>query len=68
MLLSIILGMVLLLFVSYLVLLFYQVHKVEKRLADLIQEVEFHLLNKYGQIPAKAVKAEDPRKAMESHD
>jgi len=68
MLLTLILGLVLLLFVSYLILLFFQVHKVERRLADLIQEVEFHLLDKYGQIPPKAVKAVDPRKAMESND
>ena len=68
MLLSIILGLVLLLFVAYLILLFFQVHTVEKRLADLIQDVEFHSLDKYGQIPNKAVKETDPRKAMESHD
>lgn len=60
--------MVLLLFISYLILLFYQVHKVEKRLTDLIREVEFHLLDKYGQIPVKSVRAVDPRKAMEAND
>lgn len=68
MLLSLILGMVLLLFICYLILLFYQVHKVEKRLADLLQEVEFHLLSKYGQIPPKSVRKVDVRKVMESND
>lgn len=68
MLLSIILGLVLLLFICYLILLFYQVNKVEKRLTHLIQEVEFNLLNKYGQIPVKNVKTVDPKKVMESDD
>ena len=52
----------------YLVLLFFQVHNVEKKIAELILMVEVHLLNKYGHNPNRSVKQLDLRKAMTEAD
>jgi hypothetical protein len=58
-------GLALFAITCYLVLLFFQVHKVEKKISDLIQMVEVHLLNKYGHNPNANVKLVDVKKAME---
>jgi len=68
MLFSLIMGLALFAVTCYLVLLFFQVHKVEKKISDLIQMVEIHLLNKYGHNPNTNVKLVDLKKAMEEED
>jgi len=65
MILSLIMGLALFAITCYLVLLFFQVHKVEKKISDLIQMVEIHLLNKYGHNPNANVKLVDLKKAIE---
>jgi hypothetical protein len=65
---SLIMGLALFAVTCYLVLLFFQVYKVEKKISDLIQMVEVHLLNKYGHNPNKNVKLIDIKKAMEEED
>jgi len=62
---SLILGLALFAVTCYLVLLFFQVHRVEKRISDLIKMVEVHLLNKYGHNPNKNVQLLDVKKVME---
>jgi len=64
MLFSLILGLALFAVTCYLVLLFYQVHKVERKISDLIYMVEIHLLNRYGHNPNKNVRFIDAKKAM----
>ena len=64
MLFSLILGLALFAVTCYLVLLFFQVHRVEKQITDLIQMVEVHLLNKYGHNPNRQVNYVDVKKAM----
>jgi len=61
---SLVMGLGLFAVTCYLVLLFFQVHKVEKKISDLITTVEIHLLNKYGQNPNANVKMVDVKKAM----
>jgi uncharacterized protein (DUF58 family) len=61
---SLILGLALFAVSCYLVLLFFQVHKVEKQISDLILTVEIHLLNKYGHNPNRNVRYVDVKKAM----
>ena len=68
MLFSLILGFALFAVGCYLVILFFQVHKVEKQITDLIFMVETHLLNKYGHNPNRTVKLVDVRKAMTEED
>jgi hypothetical protein len=58
-------GLALFAITCYLVLLFFQVHKVEKKISELILMVEVHLLNKYGHNPNANVKLVDVKKAME---
>jgi len=65
---SLILGLALFFVSCYLVLLFFQVHKVEKQITDLIFMVEVHLLNKYGHNPNKSVKLVDLKKALTEED
>jgi hypothetical protein len=64
MLFSLILGLALFAITCYLVLLFFQVHRVEKQITDLILMVEVHLINKYGHNPNKNVQRIDVRKAI----
>jgi len=64
MLISIILGLALFAISCYLVLLFFQVQRVEKIITDAIQMVEVHLLNKYGHNPNKQVKQINVKKAL----
>jgi len=64
MLFSILLGLSLFAVTCYLVLLFFQVHKVEKKISDLIQMVEVHLLNRYGHNPNRNVRLVDVQKVM----
>jgi len=64
MLFSIVLGLALFAISCYLVLLFFQVQRVEKQITDLIQMVEIHLLNKYGQNPNKNVRQVNVKKAL----
>ncbi|GHV15949.1 hypothetical protein AGMMS49938_15310 [Fibrobacterales bacterium] len=64
MLFSLLLGLALFAVACYLMLLFFQVHKVEKQITDLIQIVEVHLLNKYGHSPSRTVKLVDVKKAL----
>jgi len=66
--LSLIMGLALFAVTCYLVLLFFQVHKVEKKISDLIMMVEVHLLNKYGHNPNANVKLVDLKKAMEEEE
>nr|AGS52895.1 hypothetical protein [uncultured bacterium contig00016] len=61
---SLILGLALFAVACYLVLLFFQVNRVEKKVSDLIQMVEIHLLNKYGHNPNKNVNLLDVKKVM----
>jgi hypothetical protein len=61
---SLILGLALFAVTCYLVLLFFQVNRVEKKISDLIQMVEIHLLNKYGHNPNKNVSLVDVKKVM----
>ncbi len=68
MLFSLILGLALFAVTCYLVLLFFQVHRVEKQIADLILIVEVHLLNKYGHSPNKNVSLLDAKKTMEEEE
>jgi len=68
MLFSILLGLALFAISCYLVLLFFQVHKVEKKISDLIQMVEVHLLNRYGHNPNKNVRLVDVQKVMTEDD
>jgi len=68
MLFSILLGLALFAITCYLVLLFFQVHRVEKKISDLIQMVEVHLLNRYGHNPNKNVQLIDVKKAMSEED
>lgn len=68
MLFSILLGLALFAVSCYLVLLFFQVHKVEKKISDLIQMVEVHLLNRYGHNPNKNVRLVDVQKVMSEED
>jgi hypothetical protein len=68
MLFSLIMGLALFAVTCYLVLLFFQIHRVEKKISDLIHMVEIHLLNKYGHNPNKNVKLVDIKKAMEEGD
>ena len=68
MLFSILLGLALFAISCYLVLLFFQVHKVEKKISDLIQMVEVHLLNRYGHNPNKNVSLVDVQKVMTEDD
>jgi hypothetical protein len=68
MVLSLIMGLALFAVTCYLVLLFFQVHKVEKKISDLILMVEVHLLNKYGHNPNANVKLVDLKKAMEEEE
>lgn len=65
---SLIMGLALFAITCYLVLLFFQVHKVEKKISDLILMVEVHLLNKYGHNPNANVKLVDLKKAMEEEE
>jgi cytochrome oxidase assembly protein ShyY1 len=64
MLFSLVLGLALFAIACYLVLLFFQVQRVEKQITDLIQMVEVHLLNKYGHNPNRNVRQVDVNKAM----
>jgi cytochrome oxidase assembly protein ShyY1 len=64
MLFSIVLGLALFAIACYLVLLFFQVQRVEKQITDLIQMVETHLLNKYGHNPNRQVKQVNVKKAL----
>jgi hypothetical protein len=64
MIVSIVLGLALFAISCYLLLLFFQVQRVEKQIADLIQMVEIHLLNKYGHNPNKEAKRINVKKAM----
>jgi len=64
MLFSLILGLALFAVICYVVLLFYQVHKVENKISDLIYMVEIHLLNRYGHNPNKNVRFLDAKKVM----
>lgn len=68
MLFSLILGLALFAVACYLVLLFFQVYRVEKQIADLVLIVEVHLLNKYGHNPNKNVSLIDAKKAMEEEE
>ncbi|MDR0516365.1 MAG: hypothetical protein LBH25_04900 [Fibromonadaceae bacterium] len=61
---TLIMGLALFAVACYLVLLFFQVHRVEKQISDLILMVEVHLLNRYGHNPNKNVSLIDVRKAM----
>lgn len=63
-----ILGLALFAITCYLMLLFFQVHKIEKQIADLIQMVEIHLLNKYGHNPNRNVRLVDVKKVMEEEE
>jgi len=65
---SLVMGLALFAVTCYLVLLFFQVHKVEKKISELIQMVEIHLLNKYGHNPNSNVKKLDLKKAMEEEE
>jgi len=65
MLFSIVLGLALFAIACYLVLLFFQVQRVEKQITDLIQMVEIHLLNKYGHNPNRGVSRVSVKKALE---
>jgi hypothetical protein len=65
---SLLLGLALFTLTCYLVLLFFQVYKVEKKVSDLIQMVEIHLLNRYGHNPNKNVRMLDVKKAMEEEE
>ncbi|MCL1955782.1 MAG: hypothetical protein FWF63_00535 [Fibromonadales bacterium] len=64
MLFSIVLGLALFAISCYLVLLFFQVQRVEKHITDLIQMVEIHLLNKYGHNPNRGVSRVSVKKAL----
>ncbi|MDR2593536.1 MAG: hypothetical protein LBC87_02045 [Fibromonadaceae bacterium] len=64
MLFSIVLGLALFAISCYLVLLFFQVQKIEKVITDSIQMVEIHLLNKYGHNPNRQVKQVNVKKAL----
>jgi len=64
MLFSLVLGLALFAISCYLVLLFFQVQKIEKVITDSIQMVEIHLLNKYGQNPNRGVKKVNVKKAL----
>jgi len=64
MLVSIVLGLALFAISCYLVLLFFQVQRVEKQITDLIQMVEVHLLNKYGHNPNRSVRQVNVKKAL----
>jgi len=68
MLFSILLGLALFAVSCYLVLLFFQVHKLEKKISDMIQMVEVHLLNRYGHNPNRNVRLVDVKKVMEEDD
>jgi len=68
MLFSLLLGLALFAVACYLVLLFFQIYRVEKQITDMIFMVESHLLNKYGHSPNKNVKLVDVRKAMTEED
>jgi hypothetical protein len=68
MLFSLILGLALFAITCYLVLLFFQVYRVEKQITNLIQVVEIHLLNKYGHSPSRNVSLVDAKKAMEEEE
>jgi hypothetical protein len=68
MLFSLILGLALFAVICYLVLLFFQVHRVEKKINDMIQMVEIHLLNRYGHNPDRNVRLVDVKKAMAEED
>ncbi len=68
MLFSLVLGLALFAVTCYLVLLFYQVHKVEKKISNIIQMVEIHLLNRYGHNPNKNVRFVDAKKVMEEEE
>jgi hypothetical protein len=68
MLFSLVLGSALFAVACYLVLLFFQIHKVEKQITDLIQMVEIHLLNKYGHNPNRNVQQVSLKKAMEEEE
>jgi flagellar biogenesis protein FliO len=61
---SLILGLALFSVICYLVLLFFQVHRVEKKINEMIQMVEIHLLNRYGHNPNRSVQLVDVKKAM----
>jgi flagellar biogenesis protein FliO len=61
---SILLGLALFSVICYLILLFFQVYKVEKEVTDLIKMVEIHLLNRYGHNPNRSVQLVDVKKAM----
>jgi len=61
---SIVLGLALFAISCYLVLLFFQVQRVEKQVADSIQMVEIHLLNKYGHNPNREAKRVNVKKAL----
>jgi len=64
MLFSLILGLALFTVTCYLVFLFFQVHKVERKISDLIKMIEIHLLNRYGHNPNKNVQLLDVKKVM----
>lgn len=64
MLFSLILGLALFTVTCYLVLLFFQVHRIERKISDLIKMVEIHLLNKYGHNPNRNVSLLDLKKVM----
>jgi len=68
MLFSILLGLALFAVSCYLVLLFFQVHRVEKKISDLIQMVEIHLLNRYGHNPNRNVRLVDVKKVMSEEE
>jgi len=64
MLVSIVLGLALFAISCYLVLLFFQVQRVEKIITDAIQMVEVHLLNKYGHNPNRNVRRVNVKRAL----
>jgi flagellar biogenesis protein FliO len=68
MLFSLILGLALFAVTCYLVVLFFQVHRVEKKISDLIQMVEIHLLNRYGHNPNRNVQYVDVKKVMSEEE
>jgi flagellar biogenesis protein FliO len=65
---SLLLGLALFAVICYLLLLFFQVHRVEKKISDLIQIVEIHLLNRYGHNPDRNVQLVDVKKAMSEEE
>jgi hypothetical protein len=61
---SILIGLALFSITCYLIILFFQVYRVEKEASDLIKLVEIHMLNRYGHNPNRNVTLVDVKKAM----